>query len=116
MEGPNKPEPKPVSLDPQSTAVVVLDMSARCHDPNDICSKLLQPLGEFLERVRAFGIPTIFTVSASAKGTPLGEVAAALKRRVTEPVIYPDAFDKFTGGGIPDFFSNVKGYNTIVFW
>jgi nicotinamidase-related amidase len=114
MEGPNKPEPKPVSLDRQSTAVVVLDMSARCHDPKDICSKLLQPLGEFLERARNFGIPIIFTVSASAKGTPLGEVAAALKRRATEPVIYPDAFDKFTGGELHAVLTKVGAKTLIV--
>jgi hypothetical protein len=69
MEGPNKPEPKPVSLDRQSTAVVVLDMSTRCHDPKDICSKLLQPLGEFLEPSPKFRHLTIFTVSASVVGS-----------------------------------------------
>jgi nicotinamidase-related amidase len=114
MEGPNKPEPKPVSLDRQSTAVVVLDMSTRCHDPKDICSKLLQPLGEFLERARNFGISTIFTVSASAKGTPLAEVAAALKRRPTAPVIYPDAFDKFTGGELHAFLTKARAKSLVV--
>jgi nicotinamidase-related amidase len=98
MEGPNKPNPTPITLHPRSTAVVVLDMSTRCHDPKECCSKLLQPLGEFVERVRSFQVPIIFTVSASAKGTAMGEVAPALKRRASEPVLYPDAFDKFTGG------------------
>ena len=98
MEGSNKPNPTPITLDPRSTAVVVLDMSTRCHDPKECCSKLLQPLGEFVERVRSVHVPIIFTVSASAKGTALGEVAPALKRRASEPVLYPDAFDKFAGG------------------
>lgn len=114
MEGPNRPDPKPISLDRRSTAVVVLDMSTRCHDPKDVCSKLLQPLGEFLERARNFGIPIIFTVSASAKGTPLAEVATALKRRATEPVIYPDAFDKFTGGELHAFLTRVGAKTLIV--
>ena len=98
MEGPNKPKATPITLDTRSTAVVVLDMSTRCHDPKECCSKLLEPLGEFLERARSFDVPIIFTVSASARGTVMAEVAPALKRRAIEPVIYPDAFDKFTGG------------------
>lgn len=114
MEGPNKPEPKPISLDIQSTAVVVLDLSTRCVDPKEVCSKLLQPIGEFLERVRTCGVPIIFTVSASAKGTPLAEVAPALRRRATEPVIYPDAFDKFTGGELHEFLSKIRAKSLIV--
>lgn len=110
---PNKPAPKPVSLDVETTAVVTLDLSARCHDPKDVCSKLMQPVGEFLERVREVGLPIIFTVSASGKGTPLGEVASPLKRRQTEPVIYPDAFDKFVGGELQDFLTR-NGVKSII--
>jgi nicotinamidase-related amidase len=114
MEGPNRPEAKPIRVDIQSTAVVVLDLSTRCHDPKECCSKLLQPIGAFLERVRTFGLPITFTVSASAQGTSLGEVAPALKRRATEPVIYPDAFDKFTGGELHAFLSKVGAKTLIV--
>jgi nicotinamidase-related amidase len=114
MEGPNKPEPQPIHLDIESTAVVVLDLSTRCHDPKEVCSKLLEPIGEFLEQVRTFGVPIIFTVSASAKGTSLAEVAPALKRRATEPVIYPDAFDKFTGGELHAFLTKVRAKSLIV--
>jgi len=42
---PNKPRPNPVLLDALTTAVVVLDLSARCHDPKEVCSQLLQPVG-----------------------------------------------------------------------
>jgi nicotinamidase-related amidase len=114
VERPNKPEPKPIRLDIQSTAVVVLDLSTRCHDPKEVCSKLLQPIGEFLERVRTFGVPIIFTVSASAKGTSLAEVAPALNRRATEPVIYPDAFDKFSGGELHAFLTKIPATHLIV--
>ena len=82
-----------MALDARTTAVAVLDLSARCHDPNEVCSKLLEAAEKFLERARALRLPIIFTVSASARGTPIGEVAHPLKRRETEPVIYPDAFD-----------------------
>ena len=52
VTGPNRPEPKNVSLDPAKTAVVVLDLNARCHDPEEVCSQLMEPLGGFLERIR----------------------------------------------------------------
>jgi len=111
QEGPNRPQAKPVTLEGKTTAILVLDLSARCHDPKEVCSKLIAGVGEFLERARAASVPIIHTVSSSAKGTPLAEVAAPLKRRAAEPVIYPDGFDKFIGGEIQDFLKarGIKG-------
>lgn len=113
QEGPNRPEPKPVTLESKTTAVLVLDLNARCHDPKQVCSKLMPAVGEFLEKARAAGVPIIYTVSASAKGTPLGEVATPLRRKEAEPVIYPDAFDKFVGGELQAFLKE-KGAKTLI--
>jgi len=113
QEGPNRPEPKPVTLESRSTAILVLDLNARCHDPKQVCSKLTAPLGDFLEKARAAAVPIIYTVSASAKGKPLGEVATPLKRREGEPVLYPDAFDKFAGGELLAFLKE-KGARTLI--
>ena len=113
QEGPNKPEPKPVTLDGKTTAVLVLDLNARCHDPKQVCSKLMAGVGEFLEKARTAGVPIIHTVSASAKGTPLEAVATPLKRKGSEPVIYPDAFDKFVGGELQAFLKE-KGAKTLI--
>ena len=63
----------------------------------------MAPLAEFLDRARASGVPIVYTISLSAKGTPPGEVAAPLKRQESEPVIHPDAYDKFMGGELHDF-------------
>ena len=97
-EGPNRPQPEPLKLDSKKTAIVVLDLSARCENPNEVCARLMQPLAEFLETVRKVAVPILYTISAAGRGTPMGEVAAPLKRRESEPVLYPDGFDKFTGG------------------
>ena len=113
QEGPNRPEPKPVTLDSKTAAVLVLDLSTRCHDPKQVCSKLMPAVGEFLEKARAAAAPIIYSVSASAKGTPLGEVASPLKRKESEPVIYPDGFDKFIGGELQAFLKE-KGAKTLV--
>ncbi len=95
---PVRPQAEPKQLDRATTAVLVLDMSTRCDDPAAECSQLLVGLSGFLDKARAAGVPIIFTVSLSAKGTPLGEVATALRRQPNETVLYPDGFDKFTGG------------------
>jgi nicotinamidase-related amidase len=98
QEGPNRPQPEPVKLDRKTTAIAVLDLSARCENPNEVCAKLMEPLGQFLERARKSSVPILYTISVAARGTPMGDVAAPLKRRQSEPVLYPDAFDKFMGG------------------
>jgi nicotinamidase-related amidase len=100
QEGPNRPEPQPVKLDGKTTSIVVLDLSRRCESPQEVCSELMSPLADFLERARRAAVPILYTISAAAKGTPLGEVAAPLKRRESEPVLYPDAFDKFMDGAL----------------
>lgn len=98
QEGPNRPEPQPLQLNSNATTIAVLDLSVRCEDGNEVCSKLMLPLGEFLERARRAAVPILYTISAAGKGTPLGEASGPLKRRASEPVLYPDAFDKFMGG------------------
>jgi nicotinamidase-related amidase len=113
QDGPNRPEPKPITLDGKTTAVLVLDLNARCDDPKQICSKITEPVGDFLEKARAAVVPIIYTVSASAKGKPLGELAIPLKRKEGEPVIYPDAFDKFVGGELQAFLKE-KGAKTLI--
>jgi len=95
---PVRPVAQPMQLDRATTAILVLDMSTRCDDPAAECSRLLDGLAQFLDKARAAGVPVVFTVSLMAKGTPLREVAIALKRQPNETVLYPDGFDKFTGG------------------
>jgi nicotinamidase-related amidase len=113
QHGPNRPDAKPLTLDPKTTAVLVLDLNARCEDPKQVCSKITAPVGEFLEKARAATVPIIYTVSLSAKGKPIGELAVPLKRKEGEPVIYPDAFDKFAGGELQAWLKE-KGAKTLI--
>jgi nicotinamidase-related amidase len=113
QEVPNRPEPKPLTLDSKTTAILVLDLNARCDDPRQVCSKITAPLGDFLDKVRAASVPIIYTVSAAAKGKPIGELAASLRRKETEVIIYPDAFDKFYGGELQSFLKD-KGAKTLI--
>ncbi|MBI4524483.1 MAG: isochorismatase family protein [Deltaproteobacteria bacterium] len=113
QEGPNRPEPKPVTLDSKTTAVLVLDLHARCHDPKEICSKLTPVVGKFLEKVRPADVSIIYTVSLNAKETARGEISEPLKRRQTEPIVYPDHNDKFWGGELHSLLQQ-KGIKTLV--
>ncbi|HEU4342927.1 MAG TPA: isochorismatase family protein [Candidatus Binatia bacterium] len=113
QQGPNRPEAKPLTLDPKTTAVLVLDLNARCDDPKQVCSKIAAPVGDFLEKARAATAPIIYTVSATVKGKLLGELAVPLKRKEGEPVIYPDGFDKFIGGELEAWLKE-KGAKTLI--
>src|SRR5258708_7011831 len=113
QEGPNRPEPRPITLDSKSTAILVLDLNARCDDPKQVCSKITAPLGDFLDKARAAGVPIIYSVSATAKGKPIGELPAPLRRKESENVIYPDAFDKFFDGDLQAFLKD-NGAKTLI--
>jgi nicotinamidase-related amidase len=114
QEGPNRPNPQPLRLDSKTSAIVVLDLSVRCEDPQEVCSKLMQPLGGFLERARQAATPILYTISATGKGTPLGETAASLHRRASEPILYPDAFDKFMGGELKTELDKCKCRSLVI--
>lgn len=114
MQQPNRPVAQPVTLSASRTAVLVLDLSARCENPADPCSQLLPTVASFLRAARQLRAPILFTVSLMHKGTPLGEVAAPLERRPEEPIIYPNAFDKFAGGDLQEFLASRKVENIVI--
>lgn len=114
QEGPNRPHSQRLDLETKTTAILVLDLSNRCHDPKEVCFQLMEPLSKFLERARQSSVPILYTISAAAKGTPLGEVATPLKRRETEPILYPDAFDKFMGGELQDQLNRVSCRSLVI--
>ena len=95
---PRLPQAEPVVITADKAALLVLDLSQRCADPEQACHRLVPKITSFLDRARAAGIPVIFTISAFLKGTPDGQVYSGFKRRPAEAVIFPDGFDKFTGG------------------
>jgi nicotinamidase-related amidase len=112
-KAPRRPEPISVEVDCRTTALLVLDLSARCEDPELICHALLPGVAGFLQKARAAGILTVFSVSASQRGTPMEKVARRLQHRDDEPVIYPDGFDKFTGGELQRILEP-RGIDTLI--
>ena len=103
LQKPKLPEPEPVTVDVNKTAVLVLDGSQRWGNPELPCNRLIPGIPRFLDRAREVGLPIVYTVSFRNKGTPEGEVYTGLDRKPSEPVIYPDSFDKFAGGELQTY-------------
>jgi len=108
------PQPKDFHLSPSDTAIAVLDLGTRCDDPKDICSELMKGLATFLDRARSQRVPIIFTNGYALLGTPEAEIATALKRLPDEPLIHPDAFDKFYGGELLPFLQSHNTKNLVI--
>jgi nicotinamidase-related amidase len=113
MHAINLPKPAPVSLRADKSAVLVLDGSARWGNPELPCHKLVPGMRRFLDRARDAGLPIIYTVSYRRRGTPEGEVYSGLARKPSEPVIFPDSFDKFAGGQLQTYL-NFYGAESLV--
>src|SRR5579883_2876058 len=93
--GSRVPAAEPARLDPAKTAVLVLDMTLYKTGPNPHHAHILPALAEFLDRARAAKVPLVFTGAVTQLGQP---VEPELHHRPEEPLIYPDAFDKFKPG------------------
>ena len=111
---PNRVTGEPLVLDPGSAAVVVLDLNTKAEDASQPAQPLIRPAGVFLDKARAAAVPVVFTVVVWEKDTPAGAVAGALGRRDNEPVLYPNGYDKFLGGGLRELLEG-WGTDTLVF-
>jgi len=54
-----------------------------------------------------------FTNSLKLRSTPDGEIAPGLRRRESEPLLFPDHYDKFHGGELYGFL-RANGCRTLV--
>ncbi len=108
------PKPAPITLRADKTAVLVLDGSVRWGNAELPCHQLVPGMKRFLGRAREAGLPIIYTVSYRRKGTPEGEVYSGLARKASEPVIYPDGFDKFAGGELQTYLSFYDAKSVII--
>jgi nicotinamidase-related amidase len=113
VEAQRAPATGPVTVDPSTTALLVLDLSARCDSPQQVCSQLVPHVARFLDRARANNLFVVYTVSFNALGTPLGDVWQGFRARPDEPVIYPDAYDKFWDGELQALLEP-RGIRTLI--
>ena len=92
---PNRPLPREVAVDAETTALLVLDLNGRCEDPKEPCHKLIDPVGKFLKRARQAHMFILYTAADRYEGTPEARMPQAFEQRPEEPTLFPPAFDKF---------------------
>jgi nicotinamidase-related amidase len=110
---PNKPTPREVTVDPKTTAVLVLDLNARCENPEERCHQLVEPVAKFLPRARREKMLIVYTASDRYKGTPEERMPHAFQQQPDEPVIFPAAFDKFYSGELQPMLQK-RGVKTVI--
>jgi len=93
---PNKPVPQEVTVDPKTTALLVLDLNCRCEDPKEPCYKLINPVAKFLDRARAANMFILYTAADRYKDTPEARMPAAFKQRPDEPRYFRRRSTSFT--------------------
>jgi nicotinamidase-related amidase len=91
------PQPKPVTLNVEKTALLVLELSELCADPKYPAHKLNPGIMKLLDRTRTAGMLIIFTIPSSYKGQPYGQVYSGFKRTPSEPLFFPSSLDKLSG-------------------
>ena len=111
---PISPQTKPVTLTAEKSALLVLDLTETCADPNHPSHKLVPGMSKFLDRARAAGMLIVFTASHSLKGKPAGQVYSGFSRRLSEAVLYPDGFDKFSGGELQSLLKLYEDIDTLI--
>lgn len=104
---------RPVSLDPSTTALLVLDLSTRCDDPAQNCNKLVPVLRPFVDRARASGVFTMFTVSATGQEVGPSDVWQGFAPRPGDLVLAPDSFNKFEDQRFGDELAQ-RGIQTLI--
>jgi nicotinamidase-related amidase len=110
---PNKPKPVEVTVDAKTTALLVLDLNARCENPEERCHKLVEPVAKFLPRARQAHIFIVYTASDRYKGTAEERMPRAFKQQQDEPVLFPPAFDKFYSGELQPMLQQ-RGIKTVI--
>ena len=112
--GPVIPQPTPSTPDSKTTAVLVLDLTSRCNDPNAVCAELIAPVGKFLDKARGAQVPIFYTASFRDKDTDLGNIADGLNRRESETIVHPNSFDKFIGTEFRDALDAVGAQSLVI--
>ncbi|MBI4331248.1 MAG: cysteine hydrolase [Chloroflexi bacterium] len=110
---PALPSPERLTLDAKTTALLVLDLGARCADPRIPCHRLVPVITDFLKKARQAGVFVVYTIIHQQKGKPEGAVFPTFDARPEEPVIYPDGYSKFVDGELQKILS-AKGIKTVI--
>jgi nicotinamidase-related amidase len=110
MKDPTAPEikpiePKPVTINTERSALLVLECSPHLLDPGNFGAPLVPGITKLLDSARAAGILIAYTLPSHWKGQPHGQVYSGFKRKPCEPLFFTLGFDKFADGQLQSLLS-----------
>jgi nicotinamidase-related amidase len=105
---PTLPAPAPVTLDPATTAFLVLDLNTAVCAPRPSCQATLPAAAAFLDRARQAGVFVVYSNTTGPGATTLPEVAPL----PDEPIVASSA-DKFFNTPLDDLLRS-RGIRTAV--
>lgn len=107
QEVPHIPDPVPVTLDPSTTALLVLHLNSAPCPPRPSCLASLPAIGELLQRARQAGVFVVQTITAAGL-TTFPETGPL----PNEPIVTSPA-DSFYGTGLDDLLRE-RGIKTAI--
>lgn len=111
VKAPKPPELKPVTVDPKTTAFLVLDIVKQTCNPErrPRCVSSVPKIQAFLKQARAKGVPVIFSVTTTSSQADIFKEVAPLDG---EPIVKSSA-DKFFKTDLEKIL-NDKGIKTVI--
>jgi nicotinamidase-related amidase len=91
---PPLPAPAAVTLDANTTALLILDINTAVCQPNPACTATVPPIAALLLRARAAKVPVMYSTTVNPAGPPA--TLAGVAPQPGEPVVVARA-DKFNG-------------------
>ena len=108
---PPPPALKPVTVDPKTTALLMLDFNQQTCNPTrkPRCISQIPKVKKLLTAARAAGVPVIYSITIDAKPS---EIAAELAPNAGEPVVQ-SGVDKFVNTDLEKILKD-KGITTVI--
>ena len=113
VKAPPAPELKSVTVDPKSTALLVLDLVKQICSPNPRCVASLPKVQKLLAAARANGATVIYSLPIiPPPGVVIGDTLPEVAPKGNEPVVH-SFFDKFSNTNLDQILKD-KGIKTVI--
>jgi len=111
VKAPPPPELNEVTVDPSSTALLILDfLHSNCNDERrPRCVESLPTMKKLLDEARAAGVMVVYSITSSAEPTDIWEDVAPMEG---EPIVQASV-DKFRNTDLEEILSD-KGIKTVI--
>jgi nicotinamidase-related amidase len=113
VKAPPAPELKPVTVDPKSTALLVLDVVKQICAPNPRCIASLPKVQTLLAAARGSGATVVYSLPIiPPPGVVIGDTLPEVAPKGNEPVVHT-FFDKFNDTDLDKILKD-KGIKTVI--